>query len=253
MYLTKILSADLSRHLSTNTSVPSGVNIFGAIFSIIFSVINLMCCQGAFFLICCIIKSIFFICNIFMCGLSAERNGVCKFMDPHTKTEIINIIIEDVDQELLDEEIIHLVLDKRVSQPGETIEASHRTFGEHAADSFAKFVGSWIFICGFIVVLIIWITTNVILVSGAFDPFPFILLNLVLSCVAAIQAPLILMSQNRQEHKDRLRAENDYKVNLKSEIIMQDLHNKMDQILENQEKILSLSGGDVNTDGRGKS
>ena len=174
-------------------------------------------------------------------------------MDPHTKTEIINIIIEDVDQELLDEEIMHLVLDKRVSQPGEAIEASHHTVGERAADSFAKFVGSWIFICGFIVVLIIWIMTNVILVSGAFDPFPFILLNLVLSCVAAIQAPLILMSQNRQEHKDRLRAENDYKVNLKSEIIMQDLHNKMDQILENQEKILSLSGGDVNTDGRGKS
>jgi len=93
----------------------------------------------------------------------------------------------------------------------------------------------------------------VILLSGAFDPFPFILLNLVLSCVAAIQAPLIMMSQNRQEHKDRLRAENDYKVNLKSEIIMQDLHNKMDQILENQEKILSMSGGDINTDGKGKS
>jgi len=188
-----------------------------------------------------------------MCGLFAERNGVCKFMDPHTKTEIVNIIIEDVDQELLDEEIMHLVLDKRVSQPGAAIEGSHRTFGERAADSFAKFVGSWTFICGFLVVLIIWITTNVILLSGAFDPFPFILLNLVLSCVAAIQAPLIMMSQNRQEHKDRLRAENDYKVNLKSEIIMQDLHNKMDQILENQEKILSMSGGDINTDGKGKS
>jgi len=165
-------------------------------------------------------------------------------MDPHTKTEIVNIIIEDVDKELLDEEIMHLVLDKRVSQPGETLETKHRTIGEHAADSFAKFVGSWIFICGFIVVLIIWITTNVILVSGAFDPFPFILLNLVLSCVAALQAPLILMSQNRQEHKDRLRAENDYKVNLKSEIIMQDLHEKMDRILGNQEKLLSASQGD---------
>lgn len=174
-------------------------------------------------------------------------------MDPHTKTEIVNIIIEDVDQELLDEEIMHLVLDKRVSQPGEAIEASHRTYGEHAADSFAKFVGSWIFICGFIVVLIIWITTNVILVSGAFDPFPFILLNLVLSCVAAIQAPLILMSQNRQEHKDRLRAENDYKVNLKSEIIMQDLHEKMDRILENQEKLLSLPADNINEKGSGNS
>jgi len=174
-------------------------------------------------------------------------------MDSHTKTEIVNIIIEDVDQELLDEEIMHLVLDKRVSQPGESIEASHRTFGEHAADSIAKFVGSWIFICGFLIVLSIWITTNVILVSGAFDPFPFILLNLVLSCVAAIQAPLIMMSQNRQEHKDRLRAENDYKVNLKSEIIMQDLHNKMDQILENQEKILSMNDANSKENGSGNS
>jgi len=155
-------------------------------------------------------------------------------MDPHTKTEIINIIIEDVDQELLDEEIMHLVLDKRVSQPGETIEASHRTFGEHAADSFAKFVGSWIFICGFMVVLIIWITTNVILVSGAFDPFPFILLNLVLSCVAAIQAPLILMSQNRQEEKDRLRADHDYRVNLKAEFEIPSLHEKIDHMLVHQ-------------------
>jgi len=154
-------------------------------------------------------------------------------MDPHTKTEIVNIIIEDVDTELLDEEIMHLVLDKRVSQPDSTITGKRNTFGQRAADSFAKFVGSWVFICWFLTVLVIWIVTNIILVSGAFDPFPFILLNLVLSCVAAIQTPLIMMSQNRQEEKDRLRAENDYKVNLKSEIIMQDLHVKMDQILEN--------------------
>ena len=162
-------------------------------------------------------------------------------MDPHTKTEIINVIIEDVDTELLDEEIMHLVLDKRVSQPAGGTGQKSNTFGQRAADSFAKFVGSWVFICGFLVVLVVWITTNVILVSRAFDPFPFILLNLVLSCVAAIQAPLIMMSQNRQEEKDRLRAENDYKVNLKSEIIMQDLHNKMDTILENQQKILLVS------------
>jgi uncharacterized membrane protein len=162
-------------------------------------------------------------------------------MDPQTKEEIVNVIIEDVDTELLDEEIMHLVLDKRVSQPTGEIHKKNQTPGERAADAFAKFVGSWVFICGFLVVLVVWITTNVILVSRAFDPFPFILLNLVLSCVAAIQAPLIMMSQNRQEEKDRLRAENDYKVNLKSEIIMQDLHNKMATILENQQKILLVS------------
>ncbi len=162
-------------------------------------------------------------------------------MDPQTKSQIVNVIIEDVDTELLDEEIMHLVLDKRVSQPAGELHKKADSPGARAADAFAKFVGSWVFICGFLVVLVAWISTNVILVTRAFDPFPFILLNLVLSCVAAIQAPLIMMSQNRQEEKDRLRAENDYKVNLKSEIIMQDLHKKMDEILENQQKILLVS------------
>jgi len=179
-------------------------------------------------------------------GKSAGRNGEIDFMDSHTKTEIINVIIEDVDTELLDEEIMHLVLDKRVSQPAGGLGGKSSTFGQRAADSFAKFVGSWVFICGFLTVLVIWIATNIILVTRAFDPFPFILLNLVLSCVAAIQAPLIMMSQNRQEEKDRLRAENDYKVNLKSEIIMQDLHNKMDMILDNQEKLLSAQTSSAN-------
>ena len=81
---------------------------------------------------------------------------------------------------------------------------------------------------------------NVLLGVGAFDPYPFILLNLVLSCVAAIQAPLIMMSQNRQEAKDRARAENDYKVNLKTEIMIEDLHNKMNKILAKQDAILRL-------------
>ena len=78
---------------------------------------------------------------------------------------------------------------------------------------------------------------NLLLASRAFDAYPFILLNLVLSCIAAIQAPLIMMSQNRQEAKDRERAENDYKVNLKNELIIDDLHRKMDLILENQRKL----------------
>ena len=80
---------------------------------------------------------------------------------------------------------------------------------------------------------------NILLADGAFDAYPFILLNLVLSCVAAIQAPLIMMSQNRQEEKDRRRAENDYKVNLKTEIMIEDMHNKLNRILSQQEKILA--------------
>ena len=100
--------------------------------------------------------------------------------------------------------------------------------------SIAKFAGSWAFIFSFTGVLVLWMVVNVILAAKAFDPYPFILLNLVLSCVAAIQAPLIMMSQNRQEEKDRQRAENDYKVNLKTEIMIEDLYDKVNAILAKQ-------------------
>lgn len=86
--------------------------------------------------------------------------------------------------------------------------------------------------------MVIWMIVNVVLSTKAFDAYPFILLNLVLSCIAAVQAPLIMMSQNRQEVKDRKRAENDYKINLKNELIIDDLHKKIELILENQKKIL---------------
>ena len=85
--------------------------------------------------------------------------------------------------------------------------------------------------------MVLWMAGNVLLASRAFDAYPFILLNLVLSCIAAVQAPLIMMSQNRQEAKDRQRAENDYRVNLKNELIIDDLHRKLDRILENQQRI----------------
>ncbi|SMC85621.1 DUF1003 domain-containing protein [Papillibacter cinnamivorans] len=155
-------------------------------------------------------------------------------MEKLTKSDIVKNIIDDMDDELLDEEIIHLVLEKKISQKPQ--QKSSSTPGQKAADAFASFAGSWTFIIGFSVVLCTWIVINVILATRAFDSYPFILLNLVLSCIAAIQAPLIMMSQNRQEAKDRERAENDYKVNLKAEIIIQDLHAKLDQILENQQK-----------------
>ena len=161
-------------------------------------------------------------------------------MDKLTKIDLLKSIIEEVDEELAYEEIIHLVLEKRISQE-ENKRKDKATFGERQADAFAKFAGSWTFVIGFGVVLCIWIGVNIVLLSKAFDPYPFILLNLVLSCVAAIQAPMIMMSQNRQEKTDRKRAENDYKVNLKTEIIIQDLHIKLDRILDNQEKLLNLN------------
>lgn len=108
------------------------------------------------------------------------------------------------------------------------------TLGERVADKVAEFGGSWPFIIIFAITLVVWITMNsVTLLWRSFDPYPFILLNLVLSCLAAIQAPIIMMSQNRQEAKDRLRSEYDYRVNLKAELEIRHLHWKMDQLLSN--------------------
>ena len=113
------------------------------------------------------------------------------------------------------------------------------TPGERIADKVASFGGSWKFIILFMSILFLWMMVNAWwLRNKAFDPYPFILLNLVLSCVAALQAPVIMMSQNRQEAKDRQRAENDYKVNLKAEVEIRMLHEKLDHILLHQNKSL---------------
>lgn len=148
-----------------------------------------------------------------------------------THTKIINEILENVRDDMDDEEIIHLVLEKTVSLP----DKSSTTKGQKLADIIAKIAGSWTVIIIFIILLAAWMIFNLIF-KNSIDPYPFILLNLILSCVAAIQAPIIMMSQNRQEQKDRLRNENDYKVNLKTEIIIQDLHSKLDEIIEELKK-----------------
>ncbi len=110
-----------------------------------------------------------------------------------------------------------------------------RTFGEKAADAVARFAGSWTFIIGFVAVLTLWMGLNVTgLIFGIFDPYPFILLNLALSSIAALQAPVIMMSQRRQEEKDREQSENDYKVNLKAELEIRHLHDKIDHHLMRQ-------------------
>ena len=113
--------------------------------------------------------------------------------------------------------------------------AERRTLGERLSDQLASFGGSWTFITMFGVVLLVWMGFNLAAMGRSqFDPYPFILLNLVLSCLAAIQAPIIMMSQKRQEAKDRLRSENDYRVNLKAELEIRHLHEKMDHILTRQ-------------------
>ena len=145
--------------------------------------------------------------------------------------KLIREIISDVKHDMSDEEILNMLANSRVSA---NPQKEKYTVGQRAADRIAKFAGSWAFIFSFTAVLILWMVGNVLLAKRAFDLYPFILLNLVLSCVAAIQAPLIMMSQNRQEEKDRRRAENDYKVNLKTEIMIEDLHDKMNKIIAKQ-------------------
>lgn len=145
--------------------------------------------------------------------------------------KLIREIISDVKHDMSDEEILNMLANSRVSA---NPQKEKYTVGQRAADRIAKFAGSWAFIFSFTAVLILWMVGNVLLAKRAFDPYPFILLNLVLSCVAAIQAPLIMMSQNRQEEKDRRRAENDYKANLKTEIMIEDLHDKMNKIIAKQ-------------------
>lgn len=113
------------------------------------------------------------------------------------------------------------------------------TTGQKVADKVARFGGSWNFILWFASILCVWIVFNVVAVGAfRFDPYPFILMNLVLSCIAALQAPVIMMSQNRQEEKDRIRGENDYLVNLKAELQIRSLQQKMDLLLEEQIKTL---------------
>ncbi|MET3537174.1 DUF1003 domain-containing protein [Chryseobacterium limigenitum] len=121
------------------------------------------------------------------------------------------------------------------------------TLGEKIADKVALFGGSWAFIIVFFSFILIWMMINIWFLTKSFDPFPFILLNLILSCLAAIQAPIIMMSQNRQEQKDRLRGEHDYKINLKAELEIKLLSEKIDHLLVNQNKKL-LEIQDVQTD-----
>jgi uncharacterized membrane protein len=115
------------------------------------------------------------------------------------------------------------------------------TFGQRIADKVAEVGGSWAFVIGFLVTLGLWIALNVALATRAFDPYPYILLNLVLSCIAALQAPVIMMAQNRQAARDRMQAEQDFRVNLKAELEIASLHEKVDHLLHAQwERMVEL-------------
>lgn len=155
-----------------------------------------------------------------------------KYISDYLSNEIGELSkIEDVISGELDES------DSMVSKMEEKLGV--RTFGQLVADKVADFGGSWKFIILFGVFIVLWILANIyILYNKGFDPYPFILLNLILSCLAALQAPVIMMSQNRQEEKDRERARKDYMINLKSELEIRMLHEKLDHLVRHQQEEL---------------
>src|SRR5665811_1738684 len=133
----------------------------------------------------------------------------------------------------------HEIISEKVALDDNLADAS---IGQRLADKVATFGESWKFIILFSVIIFVWITANIVLLANkGFDPYPFILLNLILSCLAALQAPVIMMSQNRQEEKDRDRSKNDYMINLKSELEIRTLHEKIDHfIMDQQQELLEL-------------
>lgn len=158
-----------------------------------------------------------------------------------TKKEIVKMLLSNSELDAKDEEeLLDLLIDQPIAIDVDKQEEAKMSFGDKVADKVSEVAGSWTFIIVFIGFLVGWIILNtVVLVKGEqIDPYPFILLNLLLSCIAAIQAPIIMMSQNRQSEKDSLRNQNDYRTDLKSELILEALHDQMDLILANQKKIL---------------
>lgn len=157
--------------------------------------------------------------RIYLTSLITQEKGELATIDQDVLTAIkSNSILSENIQEDIDAEL---------------------TLGQRIADRVASFGGSWTFIITFFVFILIWMLINIwLLATKAFDPYPFILLNLILSCLAAIQAPIIMMSQNRQEEKDRQRGEHDYKINLKAELEIKLLSEKVDHLLVQQNKKL---------------
>jgi len=155
-----------------------------------------------------------------------EINEILNVQNAQIK-KLHEIVLESIrEEDVLVSNLLHPAVEKS-------------TTGQRVSDSVARFGGSWTFIITFLAILVVWIIYNSTLPQAErFDPYPFILMNLILSCVAALQAPIIMMSQNRTEEKDRMRAENDYMVNLKAELEVRSLHQKVDLLLEEQIKTL---------------
>jgi len=158
-----------------------------------------------------------------------------------TKRDIVKMLLRNNELDENDEEeLLDLLIDQPIAIDVDKQEEAKMTTSDRIADKVSEIAGSWGFIILFMVFLVCWVVLNTIILTGdnAVDPYPFILLNLVLSCISALQAPFIMMSQNRQAAKDSLRNQNDYRTDLKSELILESLHHQMDMILRNQKRII---------------
>lgn len=156
-----------------------------------------------------------------------------------TKKEIVEMLLKKKLDTVDEADLINMLIDEPIAIDVDKQEDATRTFGDKLADKLTEIAGSWKFIIGMIIFLLSWILLNLFVIDNA-DPYPFILLNLILSCIAALQAPIIMMSQNREAKKDRLRSSNDYKTDLKSELILEELHREISRLTTNQNKILKL-------------
>lgn len=166
-----------------------------------------------------------------------------------TKKEIVQMLLKNNAFENQDEDqLMEILFDEPIAIDVDKQAAENETWQDRLADKLTEICGSWGFIIWFVFIIALWMTINIVLAykyaDKAFDPYPFILLNLVLSCISALQAPIIMMSQNRAAAKDTLRGKNDYKIDLKSELILEELHDQMKKLQVNQNKILRMLEND---------
>lgn len=153
------------------------------------------------------------------------------------KKEIVKMLLKENNEKFNEEELLDMLISKPIAIDVDKADRDNAKLGDKIADKITEVAGSWTFIICFTLFLVGWILLNIYAFTSL-DPYPFILLNLVLSCIAALQAPIIMMSQNRAAKKDSMRSQNDYKTDLKSELILEELHDKMEKIIANQNKIL---------------
>jgi len=171
--------------------------------------------------------------------------SVIKMAQKRTKKEIVQMLLRNNEFENQDEEqLMEILFDEPIAIDVDKQAAENETWQDRLADKLTEICGSWGFILWFVFIIALWMTVNIVLAykyaDKAFDPYPFILLNLVLSCISALQAPIIMMSQNRAAAKDTLRGKNDYKTDLKSELILEELHDQIKKLQANQNKILKM-------------